>query len=113
MSNKENQQQDKIGGLGSLLDRSPTGRTKAPRPGKPAKPTSFAMTIQPETRKLFDEIQWLREFAIDFKRTTRDDVLAEALKSYAKDIGYDKLMKKYQKDMPEDISPGSGRPRKR
>lgn len=98
--------------MNSLLSGPPKGRTKVARPGKPAKAKAFALTIQPETRKLFDEIQWLREHAIDYKRTTRDDVLSAALKSYAKEIGYEKLMKKHKVNMPENIGPGRGRPAK-
>lgn len=74
---------------------------------------SFTLTIKPETIKKFNEIQWLKQYAIDFKRATRNDVLKQALDLLGENIGYDKLMEQYSEKMNGDISPTVGRKSKR
>lgn len=74
---------------------------------------SFTLTIQPETIQKFNEIQWLKQYAIDFKRITRDEVLNQALDLLAESINYDELMKQYGDKMKGDISPPVGRKSKR
>ncbi len=75
-------------------------------------PVSFTLTIQPDTIQLFNELQWLKQYAIDLKRATRNDVLKEALDLLAEKYEYPVLMKKYAKRIPENITPQRGRKNK-
>ena len=94
---------DKKSMLGSLLDK-PKNNVSA---------ENFTLTIKPDTIKKFNEIQWLKQYAIDFRRTTRNDVLKQALDLLGDEIGYNELMKKYSDKMQGDISPPVGRKAKR
>lgn len=73
------------------------------------KSESFTLTIQPDTIQKFNEIQWLKQFVIDFTRVTRDDVLKEALDALGEKMGYDELMKQHKDKMKGNISPPPGR----
>lgn len=110
MAEKEDVQQDKTGGLGALLGNSGKDKPKTQKTSKTAKSKAFTITIQPETIKLFNQIQWLKEYAIDFQRATRDTVLMAALESYAKEIDFEGLMHKFKGKVPDSISPKQGRP---
>ena len=55
-----------------------------------------------------DELQWLKDRVIDLKHTTREDILLEALNLLADKVGYDKLKKKYSKQL-EGAKPKRGR----
>lgn len=79
---------------------------------KKIKTESFTFTMKPDTIKLFNEIQWLKEYAIDFDRSTRDEIIKLALLAYAKEIGFEGLKNKFKNKMPVDISPKVGRKRK-
>mgnify|MGYP003647236058 CR=1 FL=1 len=73
------------------------------------KTENFTLTIHPDTLQKFNEIQWLKQFIIDFSRVTRDDVLKEALDALGEKMGYDELMKQHKDKMKGNISPPPGR----
>ena len=105
----------KDSGILGLLKKPDASKDQKRKNAKEAKVSaeSFTLTIKPATIKKFNEIQWLKQYAIDFKRATRNDVLMEALNCLGEKIGYDELMKKYSDKMEGDISPPVGRKAKR
>ena len=72
------------------------------------KPKQFSVYAKESTIQLMDELQWLKDRVIDLKHTTREDILLEALNLLADKVGYDKLKKKYSKQL-EGAKPKRGR----
>ena len=60
------------------------------------------------TKKLLHELVWLKKFAIDLEEVSQGDIIREALELLAEKIDYEKLRKKYAKQL-EKAKPRSGR----
>lgn len=100
---KVNETVDKKKMLDSLIGDKNTPKKKSNRIKQ-----SFTMTIHEGTVQLFNEIQFMKEYLVDIKPTTRDAVLREALEALGREIGYDELKKKHA-DKLQDCSPRLGR----
>ncbi len=74
------------------------------------KGNSISITVSHEksTKQLLDELVWLKQYVIDQKAVTQGDIVREALELLGKEIGYDKLRKKYA-DKLADVKPKVGR----
>ncbi|MEO2050280.1 MAG: hypothetical protein ABGX00_00835 [Allomuricauda sp.] len=60
------------------------------------------------TKKLLDDLVWLKTYKIDEEPLSQGDVICEALQLLADKIGYEKLRKKYA-DKLEKHKPKVGR----
>ncbi len=60
------------------------------------------------TKKMLDELVWLKKFVVDMKEASQGDIIREGLELLAKKIGYKDLRMKYAEQL-ENAKPKAGR----
>lgn len=60
------------------------------------------------TKKLMTDLVWLKQFVLDRKPVSQGDIVRWGLDLVAKEIGYEKLRKKYADEL-DNYKPSTGR----
>lgn len=82
-----------------------TGRTA---PKQKSENIQITFSHEKKTKKMLDELVWLKQFVIDMEELSQGDVVRQGLELLAKEIGYEKLRKKYA-DKLDNYKPKVGR----
>lgn len=67
-----------------------------------------SLLLSSDNIELMNNITWLKQYVIDMKSVSRDDVIGEALRALADKMDYDSLCENYKDKMPKDTSPRRG-----
>lgn len=78
------------------------------RADKKLKKVSFTVRHEADTKRLLDELQWLKQFVITKKPVSQADIIREALELLAKKMKYNTLKEKYAEELA-DVTIAVGR----
>ena len=84
------------------------GDTEVAQADKKPKKVSFTVRHEAETKRLLDELQWLKQFVITKKPVSQGGIIREALELLAEQMDYDTLKNKYAGELA-DITVAVGR----
>ena len=92
------------GGLNSLLNKAEKKEEKVieniDSNNDPSK--TFTIYAKKSTIEKMNNIQWLKSKVIDLDDFTKEDIILEALNLLAEKIDYEKLAKKYKKNLEKN-----------